>query len=150
VALWLSGRIADGLDGLVAREHHRSTDAGGLVDFVADAIVYAAIPLGLALGIDDRTTWIATSVLLASFYVNAVSMGYVAALIEKRSADTPTRVRSTSAVLPRGLIEGTETIVFFTIALALPDAAATIWWIMAGAVLVTALERVRWAERGLR
>jgi phosphatidylglycerophosphate synthase len=150
VVLWLLGRVADGLDGLVARAQGRMSDIGGLVDFVLDTIVYAAIPIGLAVGIDDRATWIATAVLLATFYVNAVSLGYVAALLEKRSLAAATSARPTSAVLPRGLVEGTETIVLFTIALALPDATTAIWWIMAGAVLLTALERVRWAARELR
>lgn len=150
VALWLIGRVADGLDGVVARATHRSSDVGGLVDFVFDTIVYAAIPLGVAIGVDDRTTWIATAVLLATFYVNAVTLGYVSALLEKRDLGAATRGESTSATLPRGLVEGTETIVLFTLALALPDAATTIWWVMAVAVLVTAFERVRWAAGTLR
>lgn len=150
VLLWLVGRLADGLDGVVARETGRSSDVGGLVDFVFDTIAYAAIPLGLAFGVDDHATWIATAVVLASFYVNAVSLGYVSALLEKRSLGATTRGEPTSATLPRGLVEGTETIVFFTLALAFPDAAATIWWVMAVAVVVTSLERVRWAARVLR
>ena len=145
VTLWLLGRFADGLDGAVARASGRSSDVGGLLDFVFDTIGYAAIPLGLAFGIDDRGTWIATAVLLATFYLNAVSLGYVAALLEKRGRAPGTDGQLTSAVLPRGLVEGTETIVFFTLALAFTGATATIWWVMAGAVLVTAIERVRWA-----
>lgn len=145
VALWLLGRLADGLDGIVAREGHRSSDVGGLVDFVFDTIAYAAVPLGLAAALDDRVTWIATAVLLAAFYVNAVTLGYVAALLEKRSLGAAARGEPTSATLPRGLVEGTETIVLFTLALAFPDAATTIWWVMATAVLLTAFERVRWA-----
>jgi len=150
VTLWLSGRLADGLDGLVARERGRSSDIGGLLDFVFDTIAYAAVPIGLAVGIDERAHWIATAVLLASFYLNAVSLGYVSALLEKRSLGAPAHGRPTSVTLPRGLIEGTETIVLFTIALAIPAAAAAVWWIMAVAVLITALERVRWATKALR
>jgi phosphatidylglycerophosphate synthase len=150
VTLWLLGRVADGLDGIVARTTGRSSDVGGLIDFVFDTIVYAAIPLGLAFGLDERATWIATAALLAAFYLNAVSLGYVAALLEKRGLADRTKGRSTSATLPRGLVEGTETIVLFTLALALPDTATAIWWIMAAAVVITALERVRWAARTLR
>ncbi|MGA9277676.1 CDP-alcohol phosphatidyltransferase family protein, partial [Ilumatobacter sp.] len=139
-----------GLDGSVARAGGRATDVGGLIDFVFDTVAYAAIPLGLAFGIDERATWIATAVLLASFYVNSVSLGYVAALLEKRDLVASAEGRPTSATLPRGLVEGTETIIVFTLALAIPDAATTIWWIMAAAVLVTAFERVRWAARTLR
>ncbi|MFT6293448.1 MAG: phosphatidylglycerophosphate synthase [Ilumatobacter sp.] len=146
VALWMVGRIADGVDGLAARATGRASDTGGLLDFVFDTIGYAAIPIGLAFGLDDRLGWIATAVLLASFYLNAVSLGYIAALLEKHALGAAATGQPTSAVLPRGLIEGTETIVFFTIALAFPDAATTVWWIMAALVTVTALERVRWAH----
>ena len=100
-----------------------------------DTIGYAVIPLGLAFGIDDRGTWIATAVLLATFYLNAVSLGYVAALLEKRALGAAAQGQPTSAALPRGLVEGTETIVFFTLALAFTGATATIWWVMAAAVL---------------
>lgn len=145
VALWLLGRVADGLDGLAARQTGRSSDVGGLVDFVFDTIGYASIPIGLAVGIDTRTGWIVTAVLLASFYLNAVSLGHVAALLEKRGRGAQERSESTSATMPRGLVEGTETIVFFTLALAVIDAAPVIWSVMAALVVVTALERVRWA-----
>lgn len=150
VVLWLAGRVADGIDGLAARATGRSSDVGGLLDFVFDTIGYASIPVGLAFGIDDRVGWVATAVLLATFYVNAVSLGYVAALLEKRDLGARSRGEPTSASLPRGLVEGTETIVFFTLALAFPDAATTIWWVMAATVAITALERVRWAAGELQ
>ena len=143
VGLWLFGRVADGIDGAVARSTGRSSDVGGLLDFVFDSVGYAAIPLGLAFGLDERGAWIVTAVLLASFYLNAVSLGYVAALLEKRALGRPRRpaprrvncaarnrcrrsrspqaaARAHQCGAPRGLVEGTETIVFFTMALAFP------------------------------
>lgn len=153
VAAWLVGRLADGVDGSVARASGRDSDVGGLLDFTFDTIGYAAVPLGVAVGVDTPAGWIVTAVLLASFYLNSVSLGYVAALLEKRGFerrgfDAPAG-RSSSAVLPRGLIEGTETIVFFTLALAFIDAAPWIWSVMAALVTITALERVRWAMKEL-
>ena len=150
VVCFLAGRTADGVDGLIARRTDRASDVGGLIDFVFDSVGYAAIPLGVALGVDDRAVWIATAVLVASFYVNAVSLGYIAALFEKRGLGQTQRRNATSAVLPRGLVEGFETIVFFVAALALPTAASTIWWVMSGAVAITVIERVRWAIGELR
>lgn len=149
VLAWLAGRIADGLDGLAARESGRASDLGGLLDFTFDTIGYAAVPIGTAFGVDTRAGWIVAAILLASFYLNAVSLGYVAALLEKRGMDTATQRRATSAVLPRGLIEGTETIVLFALALAFLDASPWIWSVMAALVFVTALERLRWAAREL-
>ena len=149
VAAWLAGRIADGLDGLAARSSGRESDLGGLLDFTFDTIGYASIPIGVAFGVDTRTGWVVTAVLLATFYLNAVSLGYVAALIEKRGLDETDRRRTTSAVLPRGLVEGSETIVLFTLALAFIDRSPWIWGLMAALVFVTALERVRWAAKEL-
>jgi phosphatidylglycerophosphate synthase len=149
VIAWIAGRIADGLDGLVARSSGRETDVGGLLDFTFDAIGYATIPVGVAFGVDTRAGWIVTALLLAAFYLNSVSLGYVAALLEKRGLDAATQRRATSAVLPRGVIEGTETIVLFTLALAFIDQSPWIWSVMAALVLVTALERLRWATKAL-
>ena len=149
VALWLLGRTLDGLDGVVARANGRQSDLGGLYDFLFDTVGYVVVPLGLAAGVDNRATWISTSVVLASFYLNAVSLGHVAAILEKRSLGAAATGASTSTILPRGLVEGAETIVFFAIALALPAAAWTVWTVMALAVVVTAIERTRWISRRL-
>ena len=150
VALCLVGRLADGLDGVAARATDRASDVGGLVDFCFDTIGYSAVPLGIALGLDDRATWIATAVLLATFYVNGTTLGYLAALREKRALGAAVQGQPTSAALPRGLVEGTETIVFFTVALAWPGTASVVWGVMAGAVALTVLERLGWAARTLR
>ena len=146
VSLWLLSRVADGLDGAVARHQGTATDLGGVLDIVFDTIGYAAIPIGVAAGLDTRAGWVVAAVLLATFYVNAVSWTYVAALLEKRGS-----ARSvTSVTMPRGLVEGTETIVFFTLALAVPSAAVWVWGVMAVAVAATVVERLWWARGALR
>jgi phosphatidylglycerophosphate synthase len=147
VAGWLAGRLADGMDGLVARHRGRATDGGGLLDIVLDTVGYAAVPIGVAAGDGTTAAWVATSVLLAAFYVNTVSWTYLAALEVKREAGS---TGSTSAPMPAGLVEGTETIVFFTVALAVPSIAIGVWWVMAAATALTAAERTIRATRSLR
>ncbi|MEL6894017.1 MAG: CDP-alcohol phosphatidyltransferase family protein [Actinomycetota bacterium] len=149
VGLWLLGRILDGLDGQVARATGRQSDLGGLLDFLFDTIGYAAVPIGLAVGVDDRALWIATAVVLATFYVNAVSLGHVAAILEKRALGAIARGESTSVTMPRGVVEGAETMVFFALALSFPEQAHVIWSVMAIAVVVTVTERTIWASRTL-
>ena len=146
VGLWLLSRVADGLDGAVARGNGTASDRGGLVDILGDTLGYAVIPLGIAAGIDTRSAWITVAILLASFYVNAVSWTYLAALLEKRSAGAAATGASTSTVMPRGLVEGTETIAFYTVALAWPDGAVAVLAVMAAAVAVTVIERTWWAR----
>lgn len=140
VLLWLFGRLCDGIDGVVARLRHRSTEVGAALDITADAIGYAAIPLGIAFAVGTRATWIATAVVLAAFYVNAMSLGYVAAVLERRRARQEHEL--TAVAVPAGIVEGTETIVLFTVALAVPARAAWVWWAMAVLVVLTAGERM--------
>jgi phosphatidylglycerophosphate synthase len=150
VALWLLSRVADGLDGAVARQQGTASDRGGLVDIVADTVGYAVIPLGIAAAIDTRAAWITVAVLLATFYVNAVSWTYMAALLEKRACGATAHDGSTSTIMPRGLVEGAETIVFFTLALAWSDGAVAVLAVMAAAVFATVVERLWWARTVLR
>jgi hypothetical protein len=52
--------------------------------------------------------------------------------------------------MPAGLIEGAETIVLYTVMLVIPAQAEVLFWAMAALVVVTVLQRVVWAMRGLR
>ena len=149
---WWTSRVADGLDGLVARRRRRQSDLGGFIDLVGDTVVYAAIPLGIAAHADQRATWIAAGVLLATFYVNAVAWLYLSAVLAGRSQrdDRTTASTTTSIVMPSGLIEGTETIVFYTVFLSLPSHAAAAFSTMSALVGVTIVQRALWARRVLR
>ena len=53
--LWLANRALDGLDGTVARLHGKQSDFGGYLDIVLDTVIYAAVPLGIALSVDTRS-----------------------------------------------------------------------------------------------
>lgn len=134
VVLWLTCRVADGLDGAVARRRGASSDLGGYLDLLADTVVYAAVPLGIASALDERAGWIAVAVLLGVLYLNTVSWAVLSALLEKRRGSVvggPTSVR-----LPTGVIEGAETIVLYTLMLAIPERA--VWWFVAMTALVGA------------
>jgi phosphatidylglycerophosphate synthase len=149
VALWLANRVLDGLDGAVARRSGRQTDLGGYADILLDVVVYAAVPLGIAAGLDSRAGWVAAAVLLATFYVNAISWSYLSALLERRGAGASARADTTSVTMPPGLVEGAETVVLFTVALAVPSWSVAVMWVMAGAVLVGVGQRVVAARRAL-
>ncbi len=145
--LWLAGRIFDGLDGLVARTTGQADDFGGFLDMLGDVIVYAAIPLGIALGRGDRAVWVAAAVLMASFYVNVVSWMFLAAVLEKRGRGAATTGELTSITMPPALVEGAETIVFFSAFLLFPSIALWLFGAMAALVWVNVLQRLIWAKR---
>jgi phosphatidylglycerophosphate synthase len=152
VTCWLANRLLDGLDGTLARTQGRQTDLGGYVDIVLDFVVYAAVPLGLAVGARGpfaRDVAFATAAMLASFYVNAASWMYLAAIIGRRSVGADARGEFTTVTMPAGLIGGSETVVLYTLFLLLPTHLVVLFAVTAVLVLVTALQRLAWAARHL-
>jgi phosphatidylglycerophosphate synthase len=166
LALWLACRVLDGLDGTLARVRGAPTGLGGYLDILGDTAVYAAIPLGVAAHLATPDGWAVVAVLLASFYLNAVSWSYLATLLVARHLPAPkghtpggaepsagARANPeaappfTATPMPRGLIEGTETVVLYALALALPRWALPIFGAMAFLTLATALERALRARR---
>jgi len=149
VALWLLNRLLDGLDGTLARVRGAQSDAGAYADILLDVAVYAAIPLGIAAGQGTRGAWVAAAALLASFYLNAISWSYLSALLERRGAGAQARGELTAVTMPPGVVEGAETLVIFTLALAVPGWSIVAMWVMAGGVLAGVALRAVWAGRAL-
>lgn len=149
VVLWLVSRVLDGLDGAVARRRGATSDLGGYLDMLLDVVVYAAVPIGIAVGVGGVAVWIACAVALATFYVNVLSWSYLSALLERRGRGAESRGELTRVTMPRGLVEGAETLVLFTVALAVPQWAAVVLWVMAAGVAVSAVQRAVWATRVL-
>ncbi len=149
LALWLANRVLDGLDGTLARSTGQQSDLGAYLDVVLDHLVYVAVPLGLAAAGGSAGNYLALALLLASFYINGASWMYLAALLEKRSAGAAARGELTTITMPGGLIEGAETVVFYTIFLLFPGALVLLFGLMAVLVLFTAAQRVAWAARQL-
>ena len=145
VSGWLLNRVLDGLDGAVARVHGRTSDLGGYLDILCDFTVYALVPIGLVAGAPSPEAWRALALLLASFYLNAVSWLYLSAVLERRGATG----QLTSLLMPPGLIAGTETIVFYTVFLLFPDHMVPLFLVMAALVLIGVAQRLVWAGRRL-
>ncbi len=144
VGLWLLGRVLDGLDGAIARETDSQSDYGGYLDIVLDIVVYTAIPLALAFGDGSPNAIAAVAVLMGAFYINVGSWMYLSALLEKRLA---AGIHSTSVVMPPGLVEGSETVVFYTLFLLFPGLLVELFLIMASLTLLTAVVRTILARR---
>ena len=147
--LWLLNRIVDGLDGTVARKTSTQSDWGGYLDILLDTVIYALVPFSLVLADSRPEHWIALAVLLSSFYINAVSWAYLAAVLEKRNAGAKAQGELTSITMPTGLIEGTETVIFFTAFILLAQWLVWLYWAMALLVVVTLVQRLVWAARTL-
>ena len=149
LGLWLFNRVLDGLDGLVARAHGSQSDFGGYLDIVLDFIVYAAVPIGLYWGNPTGANGIGVILLLGSFYVNAASWIYLSAILEKRAAGAIAQGELTSVTMPKGLVGGTETILFFILFLVWPGWLPWLFGAMAVLVATGILLRLHWAYRNL-
>lgn len=140
----LGSRIADGLDGAVARATQK-TDFGGYLDIACDFLFYGAIPFAFVI-MDPTANAIAGAFLLTSFYFNGTSFLGYAILAEKRGMKTRSQ-GSKSLYFSNGLLEGTETIVFFVLLCLFPASFATLAWIFGTLCFVTATLRLFAAKR---
>ena len=112
LALLLASRLADGLDGAVARLT-TPTDRGAFLDIALDFLFYASIPLAFALA-DPAANALAAAVLLAAFVGTASGFLAYAVMAERRqlsSTDYPAK----GLYYLGGLTEATETITCFAL-----------------------------------
>ncbi|HRJ68277.1 MAG TPA: CDP-alcohol phosphatidyltransferase family protein [Beijerinckiaceae bacterium] len=144
LACLAASRIADGLDGAIARRSG-ITDFGGYLDIVCDFVFYSSVPVGFAI-LDSGRCAVAASLLLASFYLNGASFLGFSALAAKRGMDTDVRGRK-SLYFTTGLMEGSETIAFFAAFLIWPEYFPVLAPIFTALCLVTMLARMALAWR---
>lgn len=146
---WFLNRLWDGIDGAVARHTHSHSDWGGYLDVLADFVVYAGIPIALVGSRPAPAPWLALALLLASFYLNAASWMYLAAVLAKQQRQPDKPAPQTTLTMPPSLIGGTETILFFTLFMWQPAYLAWGFSLMAGLVGVGIVQRLAWAARHL-
>jgi phosphatidylglycerophosphate synthase len=137
VAIGLN-RLADGLDGAVARRGTPS-DLGGYLDIVGDFIFYAAVPFGFALARPENA--LPAAFLILSFVGTGSSFLAYAIMAAKRGlADAaPTR---RSLYYLGGLTEGTETIIAFAVFCLAPVAFPILAYVFGALCWLTTVSRV--------
>jgi phosphatidylglycerophosphate synthase len=143
LVLWLLNRSLDGLDGAIARRRG-PTDLGGMLDFVADFVVYGGFVVGVAVAVPDAR--VACCALLAAYLLNNVTLLSFASLIEKRrlTLGDERSLRFTPA-----LTEGTETILAYCAFCLVPSHADVVAWVFCGMVMVSVAQRIALARRTL-
>jgi phosphatidylglycerophosphate synthase len=138
LTLILVNRIADGLDGAVARRRG-ATDLGGYLDIVFDFLFYSGVPFFFAVGKPEAA--LPAAFLVFSFVGTGCSFLAFAAIAAKRRLTTEARGRKSIYYLG-GLTEGTETIGLFVLICLLPDHFALLAWIFGGLCWVTTASRI--------
>lgn len=157
--LWLTSRLADGLDGPLARRRRQPpmhpepmsgepahSEAGGFLDITADFAVYGGTVVGVAVGATagQGAPWWPFLLVLLAYYVNGTAFLAFSSIAE-RTGRTIDDGRSLSFL--GGLAEGTETVVVHSVWLVLPGYA---WEVAVGWAAVVAIGAVQRMVAGYR
>lgn len=148
LTLLLLSRLADGLDGAVARASGRTSALGGFLDIVLDFAFYGAIPLAFALRTPE-TNALPAAALLFAFYVNGASFLAYAAIAAKSGLDSTPRGPK-ALVFSAGLAEATETLLIFCVMMVWPHWFPVLAWCFSALCLLTAVLRIRLAVNSFR
>ncbi len=138
LALILLNRVADGLDGAVARLT-APTDRGAFLDIALDFVFYALVPLGFALNAPEVNA-LPAAILICSFVGTGSSFLAFSVLACQRNIsaeDYPSK----GIYYLGGLTEGFETILFFIAFCLWPAAFPVLAYIFAAAAWITTATR---------
>ncbi|MCX2723660.1 CDP-alcohol phosphatidyltransferase family protein [Roseibium salinum] len=140
-------RLADGLDGAIARAT-RKTNLGGYLDITLDFFFYGAIPLAFAI-LDPDANALPAAALLFSFYANGSAFLAFAVMAERTGLRTDAQGAKSLYYLG-GLAEGAETVAVFLLMALIPGLFPVLAWGFAIICLVSAGARVMIGVRALR
>ncbi len=143
----LLNRLADGLDGAVARRT-QLTDAGGYIDIVLDFIFYSAVVFGFLLASPEQNA-VAAGVLLVTFMGTGSTFLAFASVAGKRGVEGPSYPNKSLHYMG-GLTEGFETILAFVAFCLWPQHFAVLAYIFAAACWITAITRIVAGYRTLK
>lgn len=144
LVLILLNRLADGLDGAIAR-NTQTTDLGGYLDIVCDFLVYSGLVFGFALARPEANA-LPAAFLILSFVGTGSSFLAYAVVATKRGVTTKIRGHKSFYYLG-GLTEGTETFALFVLLCLFPDAFPWLAWIFGGLCWITTAFRILAAVR---
>lgn len=146
--LWLFSRIADGIDGALARTRVASgaprNSAGGYLDIMADFTIYGSFVVGVAHG--SGGNYLPFIFVLLAYYLNGTSFLAFSAIGEKEGIRIEDD-RSLSFI--HGIAEATETIIVHSAWCIFPTSAAKIASVWAGVVFISATLRFLHSKKAL-
>ncbi len=146
LALLLVNRLADGLDGAVARRT-RLTDRGGFLDVVLDFILYSGFVFAFAV-MDPARNALPAAFLIFSFVGTGASFLAFAVMAAKRGITSEARGRKSLYYLG-GLTEGAETIACFALFCLWPAAFPALAWGFGALCWLTTAVRVLTGAKAL-
>ncbi|QBY02837.1 CDP-alcohol phosphatidyltransferase family protein [Rhodophyticola sp. CCM32] len=134
----LLNRVADGLDGTVARLS-QPTDRGAFLDIALDFVFYALVPLGFALQ-NPGVNALPAAVLVTAFVGSGTSFLAFSIIAAKRGLQAE-EYPSKGIYYLGGLTEGFETILLFVVICLWPQSFPLLAYLFAAACLITTVTR---------
>ena len=143
--LWLVSRVADGLDGALARAAQQQTAFGGYLDITLDMAAYSAMVVAFAwLHPAHTALWVSV---LAGYVLNITTTLALAAVAAQ--ADTVVATGNRSVQFTRGLAEAGETSAVYALWALLPDLVPLVGWTWCAMLAATVAQRTWLAWRHL-
>ena len=139
-------RICDGLDGCVARQSG-TTDLGGFLDIALDMIFYSSVPFAFAVA--SPVNALPACFLIFSFMGTGSSFLAFAIVSAKRGKITDLEGKK-SFFYSKGLIEGTETVVFLLVICLVPKYFPVLAWSFGSICWITTGLRILMATESFR
>lgn len=144
VAVWWLSRLADGTDGIYARETGRVTDLGGFLDIVLDMAGYGAMVLGFAVSRPDLAMlWHAILFLYILCITGALALGGIERTKGLGAVDNRT------LRLAAGLAEGGETGIAYSLFLLFPAYLGPLACLWIAILALTVITRILLAYKML-
>ena len=142
IALWLTSRLLDGYDGMLARLSHSSSLFGGYLDITLDMLAYSAMAIAFAIAMPaDVVLWMV--VLLG--YVLAITTTLALSSLSERADRQLGGDRSIQ--FTRALAEGGETTVVYVVVALAPSVSRYVLVVWIALLAITAIQRTALARR---
>ncbi|MCU0633645.1 MAG: CDP-alcohol phosphatidyltransferase family protein [Gemmatimonadaceae bacterium] len=137
IALWLLSRLADALDGLVARASGGASAFGGYLDITLDMVAYGAMVIAFAL-VHPTQRLLLACVLFGYLLVTTTTLA-LSSILEREALQRPENDRSLQ--FTPGYAEAGETSAVYVLWTVLPSLFAPIGWAWVVLCLATAVQR---------
>lgn len=140
--MWLLNRLADGLDGSLARRVG-TTELGGFFDIMADFAIYGGIVVAMGWHVPDAR--LAALVVFLVYYLNGAGFLAWSSIAERLQHEAGERTFH----FPTSLTEGSETIIAMSVVLLVGSYTRELLWVWAGLVAISVVQRVLYVRRAL-
>ncbi|MDX1918680.1 MAG: CDP-alcohol phosphatidyltransferase family protein [Candidatus Caenarcaniphilales bacterium] len=143
LVVWVLSRLADGLDGVLARRSGRVTKFGGYLDIVSDMASYSVMIIGFSYALPACDFYWKVILLLYTLVITSVLA--LGGIINQKPPE-----ENRSLDLRPGLAEATETSIVYFLLCILPSCASMICPIWIAILFTTVIQRGIDAYRLLR